>query len=51
MAGQGRDGVGARQTGIVQGEVTRMDPGVGMSEPPGRLSIGNAGAQALGDGR
>ena len=49
-AGQGGDSVGTRQASVPQGEIARMDPGVGMSEPPGRLSIGDAGAQALGNG-
>lgn len=33
--GEGRNGVGAGQAGIAQGEIARMNPGVGICQPPG----------------
>ena len=50
-AGEGRDGVGAGQAGIAQGEIARMNPGVSVGQPPGCLPIGDAGTQALGNRR
>ena len=49
--GEGRDGVGAGQAGVAQGEIARMNPGVDMREPPGCLPIGDTSTQILGNRR
>ena len=38
------------QAGVAQGEVARVNPGMGVCQPAGGLPIGDAGAQALDNG-
>jgi hypothetical protein len=50
-AGEGRDGVGAGQAGLAQGKVARMDPRVGIRQPPGCLPVGDASPQTFSNRR
>ena len=48
-AGRG-DGIGAGEIEGAQRQVERMDPGMGVGEPAGRLGEGHPREQALADG-
>ena len=50
-AGMSCDSVGAGQARVAQGEIARVYPGVGVCQPPSRLPISDAGAQALDNRR
>jgi hypothetical protein len=50
-AGMSCDNVGAGQARVAQGEIARVYPGVGVCQPPSRLPISDAGAQALDNRR
>ena len=50
-AGMSCGSVGAGQARVAQGEIARVYPGVGVCQPPSRLPISDAGAQALDNRR